>query len=390
MKIMSFALLSFVCIFNLTSFLACNGTSEVSPIKIGLATPLTGAEGPTGRDMRDGALLAIEEANEAGGISGRKIKLIERDDKADAEEAINIARSFALMPDLIAVVGHLNSDCSLAAAQIYQKHSISMVVPVSTSDNLTESGYNNVFRIPIRNSEQAYSAAEWVSKKGYRRIGVLDDGGAYGGGIASQFEKTVTPLIRPTGGAVVLRSHFNKNETDFRPLLARIASKSPDIIYFGGMYPAAALFLRQATELGLKFDFLGGDGIYGPKLIELAGDSAEGVTVTFIAPLPESDETAPPFYRSFESRFKHAPIGYAPLGYDAAKVVIEALRRVKKVDREAMRRELHAPNFSLAGVTGDIRFDETGESLQRAPYFYTVVDGKFRRTDFDALSGGNR
>jgi len=334
--------------------------------------------------MRDGALLAIEEANQSGGISGRKLELIDRDDRADPGDAANVAKSFASMPDLIAVVGHLNSDCSLAAAQVYQQSSISMVVPVSTSDSLTEKGYNNVFRIPIRNSEQGRGAAEWASRKGYRRVVVLDDRGAYGAGIASAFEKAVIPLIRPIGGAVVLRDSFDKNETDFRPLLARIASKSPDSLYFGGMYPAAALFLRQANELGMKFAFLGGDGIYGSKFIELAGKSAEGVTVTFIAPLPEIEEGAPRFYQRFFLRFKHAPIGYAPLGYDAANVVIEALRRVKDLHRDTIRRELHDPAFSLEGITGNIRFDKAGENLQREPYLYTVTNGKFRRVQSEA------
>lgn len=364
---------------NVGLALSCKSIRFERPFQIGLATPLTGAEAQTGIDMRDGALLAIEEVNKIGGINGRRIELIVKDDKSDPQEAARIAKDFVSNPDIIAVIGHLNSDCSIVASKIYEQANLTMVAPVSTSDALTSNGFRNVFRIPIRNSNQAQSAARWISKKGYNRLAIIDDGGAYGNGIASEFERVAESAIKPYGGVVVLREHFNKSNPDFRPLIAKILAASADVVYFGGTYPSAALLLRQAAESKVQFDLVGGDGIFAPRFIEIAGKAAERATVTFIAPLPDGTGKTPAFYQSFRERFDHAPVAYAPLSYDAANIVLKALSQAPSPNRMALLQTIHSPNFVLEGVTGVIRFDESGENIQagREPYFYIVKEGRF-------------
>lgn len=374
---------SFVTIVILSVFLAvpltpsCRRDSTEQPIRIGLSGPLTGPEAQTGQDMRDGALLAIEEVNSKGGVLGKRLELVQRDDKADPKEAVNVAKFFASDSSIVAVVGHLNSDCSIAAARVYEQAKMAMVTPVSTSDALTEKGYSTVFRVPIRNSVQGSAAAEFVAKKGFRRIAILDDGGAYGQGVADEFEKALQIYVAHGEAKVVLRERFDKNEVDFRPLLAKIDGVKADLVYFGGMYPAGGVFLRQSEELGLKFTLVGGDGLFAPKFIELAGKAAERAYVTFIAPLPTDISKAHPFFVRFESRFGSPPVVYAPLAYDAVMVIVEAIRKAETAERSAIVRTLHSPGFEYQGVTGTIKFDERGEGVARKPFMYRVIGNRF-------------
>jgi branched-chain amino acid transport system substrate-binding protein len=374
-RVLSIFLLAAPCLA-----LACargGGSGASSPIQIGLAAPLTGPEAQTGQDMRDGALFAIEQANNAGGVAGRRLELVPRDDKADPKEAASVAHYLVSSPNVVAVVGHLNSDCSLATAGIYQQASMAMVTPVSTSDALTAKGYTNVFRIPIRNSAQGAAAADWVTKRAYRRIAVLDDGGAYGDGIASEFTKSMASPPRQKPGQIVLRERFNKDDTDFRPLLGKIKAAKANCVYFGGMYPAAALFMKQSREMGTDFDLVGGDGIFAPEFIRLAGEAADRAYMTFIAPLPTDLAAAPKFYSDFQHRFGHRPIVYSPLSFDAANVVIAALRAAPAISREAVRARLHARDFEVHGVSGTLHFDAAGDGSHVQPFFYGVKNGQF-------------
>lgn len=368
--------LFFVLLF--VSAQGCKKKSNV--IAIGVAGPITGSQAQTGNDMVDGARLAVMQVNKQGGINGKKIKLIVRDDKADPKEAANVAMYMVAHPEVKAVVGHLNSDCSLRAARIYSLHHMAMVTPVSTSDALTSKGYKNVFRIPIRNSLQGSEAARFILKKGYKHIAVLDDGGAYGAGLAEQFMK----VMKETGhqSLVVLKERYSKEDTDFRPLIQKLKAKGVDVVFFGGMYPSAGIFMKQASSLGVTFDLVGGDGLFAPKLIELGGKALNGHTfVTFIAPLPSDLKHAPKFYTDFKKQFGHLPIVYSPLAYDAAMVIITAMKTLAKegkpITREGIIEVLHRKDFSYNGVTGKIRFDKNGDIIGRRPYFYEVKNGKF-------------
>ncbi|HID28399.1 MAG TPA: branched-chain amino acid ABC transporter substrate-binding protein, partial [Desulfobacterales bacterium] len=158
--------------------------SKVAPIKIGSASPLSGNQAQTGIDQMRGALLAVEELNQKGGILGRKVELVDLDDKADPREANSVAQKLGADKEVVAVVGHLNSGCSIPASKIYHDNGLAMITPVSTSDKLTQQGFDNVFRVCIRNSDQGPAAAKFVIEKlGKKNFYILDDKTAYGAGI---------------------------------------------------------------------------------------------------------------------------------------------------------------------------------------------------------------
>lgn len=349
-------------------------TEDTAPIKIGHVSPLTGNQAETGIDQKRGAELAVAELNEAGGILGRKIELVAYDDKADPKEANSAAKKLSADSAVVAVVGHLNSGCSIPASKIYHDNGLAMITPVSTSDTLTQHGFENVFRVCIRNSDQGSAAARFaITELGKTRFYILDDKSAYGAGIAGEFEKAAKTL----GGTIVGRDSITEGDVDFRGILTKLQGKAIDFIYFGGMYPEGSLLLKQAKELGVDAPFLSGDGMFSTKLTEIAGPSAEGTIVTHIAPLEAKNEKAKEFFSAFRTKFGEDVKVYAPLSYDCVKIIAAAMERAGTTERADIIRELHSPTFAYDGVLGTTRFDEHGDTLNKNPYFYKVQSGKF-------------
>ena len=349
-----------------------------SSIKIGHASPLSGNQAETGIDQMRGAQLAVDELNKTGGLLGKEVELVALDDKADPKEANSVAQRLAADPEVVAVVGHLNSGCSIPASKIYHDNRLAMITPVSTSDKLTQQGFDNVFRVCIRNSDQGPAAARFaVEKLGKRNFYILDDRTAYGAGIAKEFEKAV----KEVGGNILGLGSISEGDTDFRGVLTPLRGKAIDFVYFGGMYPEGTLMLKQARELGITAPFLSGDGMFSRKLIEIAGEAAEGSVVTHIAPLAAKEGKMREFLAEFRSRFGGDVKVYAPLSYDCVMIIADALRRAKTESREAVIRQLHSADFSYDGVIGTTRFDKNGDTLNRKPYFYTVQEGQFVLSD---------
>jgi len=250
-----------------------------------------------------------------------------------------------------------------------------MITPISTADELTQQGFNNVFRICIRNSDQGPAAAKFaMDNLGKTSFFILDDKSAYGAGLADEFQKEANKI----GATIVGRDSITEGETDFRAILTKLKGEQIDMIYFGGMYPEGALLVKQAQELGLNAPLLSGDGLFAPKFIEIAKEAAEGCVATHIAPLKATNEKAKKFFSDFKSRFGHDVLVYAPLSYDCVMIIAEAIEKNAGIDRDAVIQKLRGSDFSHSGVIGTIQFDENGDTLSKNPYFYTVRDGEFQ------------
>jgi len=362
--------------FNLIIGCGEEKDGEEKVVIIGLAGPLSGSQSQIGIDMRDGAELAVEDLNQQGGILGEyRVELIALDDKADPKEAVSVAQELSANKDIIAVVGHLNSGCSIPASNVYHDNELVMITPISTADELTQQGFDNIFRVCIRNSDQGPAAAKLaIEKLGKSNFYILDDKSAYGAGIANEFEKEAKKI----GGTIIGRDSITEGETDFSAVLTKLKGKTIDMIYFGGMYPEGSLLVKQARELGIDAPLLGGDGLYAPKFIEVAKEAAEGSVVTHIAPLKATNAKAEKFFSDFKSRFGHDVLVYAPLSYDAVMIIAAAIEQSGKIDGKTVIETLHAPNFSYSGVIGTTQFDEKGDTLNKKPYFYVVRNGQFQ------------
>jgi branched-chain amino acid transport system substrate-binding protein len=353
---------------------ACNRSGvETATIRIAAVAPITGAQAEVGQDLVNGERLAVDEVNAAGGVLGRQLELVVFDDAADPKEAVSVAQKIASDPTIVGVVGHMNSGTTKPASPVYKDAGIPVVMPVPTNPEITKQGFRNLFRLPPTDLDQGTDIARFaVSTLGKKRFAVVHDSTAYGQPLAEVFRKAVTEAE----AAVVSFDGVSEGDKDFRSLLIRIRSQNPDALFFAGIYNEAGLLAKQAKELGVNATFLAADGSFSGTFVDLAGPAAEGAIMSFIAPDASTNEQTKTFSTKFTGRFG-AIKAFAPLGYDAAKILAAGISAAGRADRQAVVEALHSPAFSYSGVTGESRFGDTGDNQKRQVFFYSVRDGRF-------------
>lgn len=348
--------------------------AEDSDVVLGLVAPLTGDQSFIGIGMRQGAELAIEDANIKGPVFGAsKIKLQAEDDQHNPTQAVLAANKLIANPDVMAVVGHFNSSCTKAASTIYHEARLTQATPASTNPEISQQGFDTFFRMCATDDVQAPAAAEFVKiDLGVSEIAVIDDQTTYGRGLANEFEKK----FKSMGGVVLHRDGITQGDKDFMSLLTKVKSKKPQAIFFGGIYPEMALLLKQSKKVGLKVPWIGGDGIYDATLIQLASpELAEGTYATMLGVDPKSLPAAQDFVTRYEARFG-ALGSYSAYGYDTAAILIEAIRRAGKKDREAVLSEMRKMK-DFPGIVGVVNFDAKGDAIGRSVGVFKVENGKF-------------
>ncbi len=339
---------------------------EADVIKIGIAGPMTGDQAKMGMDFRNGVTLAAEEWNNKGGVLGKKIELIIGDDQRDPKQAVSVANKFATQ-GITGVIGHFNSSCSIPASDVYNRNGIPMISPGSTNPQLTEKGYQGVFRVCGRDDQQGKVAADFViSLLKLKKIAVIHDKTTYGQGLADEFKKFLGDKSE-----VVYYGGIVQGDKDFKTVLTSIKQKKPELIYFGGIYPEGGLLVKQAREIGLTVPFMSGDGVIDPKFIEIAGaESAEGTYLTF-SPDPNNIPSAKAFIENYKTKF--GDIGpYSIYAYDAINIMLKAIEAAGKTDGKAIMDKLHSMEFS--GALGNLKFDVKGD-VTVSPYVVWITKG---------------
>jgi len=366
-------LVNFAMFFMMSLLLVSCAKKEPEKIRIAAVAPITGAQGEVGQDLINGIKMAVDEVNTTGGLLGKQIELVVMDDKADPKEAVSVANKIVADPTIVGLVGHMNSGTTLAASPVYSQAGIPMVMPVPTNPAITKQGFGNLFRVPATDSDQGPAGAEFaVTKLGKKRIAVIQDKTAYGQGIAEEFRKKATEL----GANILSYDGITEGDKDFRGVLTRIKGKKPEVLFFGGIYNEGGLIIKQARELGIDAVFLAADGCFGSKFIEIAGKSSEGSIMSFIAPDKASNQTTREFFDKFAAKYGKV-VSFAPLGYDAAHVLIKAIQTAGVTEKQKIISTLHSENFSSPGVTGTISFSQNGDNNNKNLYFYTVKNGTF-------------
>jgi branched-chain amino acid transport system substrate-binding protein len=340
-------------------------------IRIGSVAPLTGAQSHIGKDNDNGARLAIDEANAEGlKLGGKpvKLELVSEDDAADPKTATTVAQKL-VDEGVVAVIGHLNSGTTIPASKIYHDNGIPQISPSATAIAYTAQGYNTAYRVMANDAQQGTALGRFAAGKlGAKKVAIIDDRTAYGQGLADEFEKAVTAA----GATVVDREYTSDKSTDFTAILTNIKSKSPDLIFYGGMDPQAGPMVQQMKRLAIKAQFLGGDGMQNINFLKLAGADGEGV----IASSPGLPLDAMPGGETFKKKFeaKYGPIQlYAPYAYDAVNVLVAAMKRADSADPAKVLAEL--PKTDMQGVTGPIRFDSKGDVTGGSVTMYQVKNG---------------
>jgi branched-chain amino acid transport system substrate-binding protein len=353
---------------------AANAPQDQTVVRIGSASPLTGPQAHIGTDIRNGVQLAIEDANAAGvEIGGKKVRfeLLAEDDEANPTKATTVAQKL-VDSKVVAVVGHFNSGASIPASKIYSDAGIPQISPGSTNPKYTEQGFKTTFRVVTHDNQQGPTIARFsLNNLKAKSIAVIDDSTAYGQGLADAFEKTV----KAGGAEIVAREHTTDKDTDFKAILTKIKGRNPDLIMFGGIDPQAGPMAKQMSELGIKAKFIGGDGMRTPNFIKLAGPAAEGAMASEPGLPKEKMPGGETFLKKFKARFNADVELFAPMGYDAVMVLIDAMKRAGSTDPARFLPELKKTNYQ--GVIGPIAFDDKGDLVNGPLTIYVVKGGKW-------------
>ncbi|QQZ27674.1 branched-chain amino acid ABC transporter substrate-binding protein [Thiothrix subterranea] len=344
---------------------------EAVTVKIGQSSPLTGPQAHIGKDNDNGVRLAIDEINATKPvIDGKAVtfEVMSEDDQADPKTATIVAQRM-IDEGIVGVVGHLNSGATIPASKVYADNDIPQISPSATAIKYTAQGFKTAFRVMTNDEQQGKVLGAYAAKLG-KKVAIVDDQTAYGQGLAAEVEKAA----KAAGAEVVAVEHTNDKATDFSAILTSIKGKAPDVIFFGGMDPQGAPMAKQMRQLGMKAQFLGGDGLQTPKFIELAGADAEGA-IASIPGLPiEKMPKGADFKKKFEEKYGQIQL-YAPYAYDAAYVMVDAMQRANSTDPVKYLPELGKTSFE--GVTGKIGFDAKGDLTSGPITLYTVKGGKW-------------
>ena len=342
-------------------------------VKIGVAAPLTGPQSHYGKGIENAVRMAADDANAAGlEIGGKKIKfeVLAEDDQADPKTATSVAQKL-VDAKINGVVGHMNSGAGIPASKIYMEASIPQISASMTAVAYTGQGYPTTYRVMANDAQQGKVLGDYATKKwGAKKVVLIDDRTAYGQGLADEVEKAV----KASGGEITAREFTTDKAQDFNAILTSAKGKSPDLIFFGGMDPQAGPMVRQLKGLGMSAKYLGGDGIYSPKFIDLAGKAAEGSKASSPGLPLEKMPGGIAFKQKYEAKYGQIQL-YEPFAYDATNVLIDAMKRAGSTDPVKYLVEMSKTNYT--GVIGAISFDEKGDIKDGPVSVYEVKDGKW-------------
>ncbi|CAI8969943.1 branched-chain amino acid transport system substrate-binding protein [Pseudomonas poae] len=351
-------------------------------VLIGLAGPLTGPSARIGKDLENGAQLAIDQANaKHPTINGEAVtfKLVSEDDQSDPRTAVTVAQRL-VDEGVVGVVGHWNTGTSIPAARVYHDAGIAQVAPVATGHAYTQQGFDTSFRIMGHDDDGGQVAGRYaLNTLKAQRIAVIDDRTAFGQGLADQFVKS----IEAGGAKVVAREYVDDKTIDFSAVLTNIRSQNPDLIFFGGVDAQAAPLARRIKQLGIKAPLMGAGGFVSQTFLQLAQNEGEGVIALepglAIAQMPGGKA----FEQAYKERYKTAIELHAPFAYDGVGVLVAAIEKAGSTDPQKYLPVLRA--ISYPGVTGTIAFDAEGNLKQPS---FTVYQVKANQWQPVSVAGG--
>ena len=351
---------------------AAAAPSEV--LKIGHVAPLTGGIAHLGKDNENGARLAVEEINAAGGLKvgdkTYKLELVAEDDKADPKEG-TIAAQKVVDSGAVAIVGHLNSGTTIPASKIYADAGMTQISPSATNPKYTEQGFKTAFRVCANDNQQGAVLANYAADTlKAKTIAIIDDRTAYGQGLADVVER----VAKQKGIKVVGREFTNDKATDFNAILTKVRATRPDVVMYGGMDATAGPMAKQMKQLGIKSTMLAGDGVCTPEFIKLAGDASGILHCSQAGEAVEKLAKGQEFIDKYKKRFNTEVQIYSPYSYDAVYVVADAIKRAGKTDRASITAAMPATNYT--GLTGPVAFDEKGDVKGGAISIFKVAGDK--------------
>ena len=358
-------------------------------IKIGVDLPMSGGEAPNGEPTNNGVLLAIDDANKAGGYKGMMFEEVLKDDAVNgvhdpAQGAKNVQELLADSA-VVGLVASFNSNVGKATIPITNAAGVVHISPAQTNPGLTKPEFGaldvrkarpteiNYFRVCPTDDLQGPVAADYAFKNlKVKKVAILDDQETYGKGIADEFEKEFKRL----GGTVVSHDGIPKGTQDFHAILTAIKAKGPDLLFFGGVTTTGGgLVRKQMKDVGLSIPYEGGDGIVEDEFLKVAGDEATGSYGTVAAENADRLPSAQGFIKGYKAKFNSDPGAYSANAYVAANIIIDAVKAVGP-DRAKVRAWV-ASLKDYKSIIGTFSFDKNGDTTNKIISVYAVKNGKW-------------
>ena len=368
MKSLKVALLA----LSLSALLTAAPGGAEGPVKVGVFLDLSGETSRFGKSTLNGIQMAADELNARGGVGGRKIELIVRDELGEPGKVMTVVRNLIEEDKVHALLGEVASTNSLAAAPGAQAARVPMITPSSTNPRVTQVG-DYIFRVcfvdPLQGEVMAKFAATTLKA---RRAAVFSDlYSDYSKGLLGTFKDKFVKL----GGRIVSEHTYSQMDRDFGKQLAAIRAARPDVIYVPGYYAEGGAIAKQARQMGIKQPLLGGDGWDAPQLWEFGGKALNNSYMTNHFSSDDPSQAVLTFAAGYENRYDSRPDALAALGYDAMMLLADALSRAGTTDGPALRDAI-AQTANFQGVTGPITFD-AGRNAVKPVIVQRLLDGKF-------------
>ena len=349
-------------------------------VTIGINVPLTGSDAETAALIRDGAMIAVEDADAQGGVAGYKIEVTVLDDgtatagQYDPAQAATNARKLVADKAVVAAIGPQMSGSGKAMAPILSQGNLATITPSSTNPDITDpkfaaqfrpAGKAIYFRTVTTDAYQGPNMANYFAQTlKIKNVYILDDSGAYGVGMADAFEAQAKKI----GLTVLGHDQLDPREADYTTILTKIKSLNPDALYFGGTSLAGIKLVKQSYDILPNIVKGGGDGVYSASLMKGAGYPAiEGWYATIAAPYIADNPEVAPWIKRYEAKYGRGPTSYSFTAYDAVQVILDAIKRVaesgKAVSRDAVRDAIQSANVKT--LQGAVSFDENGDIKDR-------------------------
>jgi branched-chain amino acid transport system substrate-binding protein len=338
--------------------LALSSAALAQDITIAVAGPMTGGESAFGRQMKNGAEMAVADLNAAGGLLGKKLVLDVEDDACDPKQARSVAEKIG-SAKIPFVAGHYCSSSSIPASEAYADGNVLQITPASTATKLTDANLWNVARVCGRDDQQGPAAAAYIAKAfAGKNVAILNDKTSYGKGLADETKKA----LNAAGFTEKMFESYNKGDKDFNAIVSRLKRDNIDLVYVGGYHQEAGLILRQMRDQGLKTILMAGDALNDKEFASITGPAAEGTLFTF-GPDPRNNPAAKAIVEEFKAK-NIDPEGYTLYTYAAMQVWSQAAAKAGSTDAKKVMDKIKAGAWDT--VIGNLSFDAKGDIKQNA------------------------
>ena len=350
--------------------LSFQAPAQAQDIKIAVIGPLTGQYASFGQQLKNGAVLAEKDINAAGGLLGKKIKVLFEDDACDPKQAVAAANKVA-GEGVVFVAGHFCSGSSIPASSVYAEEGIIQISPASTNPKLTdERAGPNIFRVCGRDDQQGGVAGQYLANqyKG-KKIAVIHDKTAYGKGLADETRKA----MNAAGLKETLYEAYTAGEKDYTALVSKLKKNAIDVLYVGGYHTEAGLIVRQMRDQGMNTQLISGDALVTQEYWSITGKAGEGTLMTF-SPDPRKNPSAADLVKRYRDQGIE-PEGYVLYTYAAIQAWEQAVKKAGSLDANKVVNALNELKFDT--VIGNFSFDKKGDP-DLPPYaFYKWANGTY-------------